>query len=195
MDSGETTLKSSFQPLDLSQVTRAQPSRARQEAPMYEGDDLTFKGESEFHRAFQGVKVSSTDHVIVKKPPSERNMLGKEDRDFQTEMHRQFVLPADYQHGVLPPKTIRPSVQSTLVQGEREKFSGYSRHKDDYPVYSSNQLIEARVTREKTKGSSNCLTRDVDQNSYATEMTTQFIPRQLPEDGTNEDEDVEFVDV
>jgi len=80
----------------------------------------------------------------------------------------------------------------TIANAERERFSAYHRHKDDYPVYSETQLKDAKVKSEKSSALTNCLTRDIEENSYATEMTTQFIPRQLPQP---DDDDVEFVEV
>lgn len=108
---GETTLKSSFLPLDLSQVHHVDPHKLKQNSiSVMDAEDLVFKGESEFRRAFQGVKVTAADAVIMKKPLSERNMLGKEDRDFKSEMQCQFVLPVDYQVCVCDFRQTNPSI-------------------------------------------------------------------------------------
>ena len=97
-------------------------------------------------------------------------------------------------HGIRENGKLLPALE--VIEQEkaqpREKFSSYSRHKNDYPTYSTSQMGEARTVRPNERASTtNNVTLQDQQASYVTEMTTQFIPRELP---PPDDEDFEYID-
>lgn len=97
MFSGESTLTSSFQPHDLSQVPVIQPHIRKSGQAPYDAGDLIFRGESEIHRAFQGINEPKV--VPSSKPVADERSLMEnrsEDRTFVSEMQERFILPVNY---------------------------------------------------------------------------------------------------